>query len=143
MSVNMHRLSFQAVLIVAAVILLGIGPVCLWSSRPRQAVEAMVFAGMICLCMGIISLVPLVKAARHHPDWLGQAWLAGTVIRLLLTLIGAILVYFAVIEPRQIKVYTSWIVCFYLILLVWETLTATKMVKMFYKIPSSDEKKTQ
>ena len=118
----------------------GIVLMLLWSDNPRQAVVSVIFAGLICLIMTIISLVPLTIAMRGHRDWLGQACLAGTTIRLLLTLFAGLAVRELVIEPRQKTAFVLWLLGFYLILLVWETITTAGIIKMVYPLNETNGK---
>ncbi|MCK4627997.1 MAG: hypothetical protein KAT56_03275 [Sedimentisphaerales bacterium] len=130
------RLSIQAALAVLAIMLPGIALMLLWSTNPRQAVVPVIFAGLICLIMAVISLIPLTIATRGHRDWLGQACLAGTAIRLVLTLFAGLTAYALVIEPQQKITFVLWLLSFYLALLVWETITVARIIKIFY--PSNE-----
>lgn len=133
MRVGMLKLSSQATVIILVVLGLGWASMGHWSSQPHQAVVAMIFAGLVCLVMAIVSLIPIVWAANRKRQWLGEACLAATGIRMLLTLFGAILVYGLAIEPGQQVVFALWTVGFYLILLVWETITALRIAKGSYR----------
>ena len=118
----------------------GIALMLLWSSHPQQAVIPVISAGLICLIMTIISLIPLTVATRAYRDWLGQACLAGTTIRLLLTLFAGLAVHALVIEPQQKITFILWLLGFYLALLAWETITAVRIIKMFYPLNETDLK---
>ena len=134
------RLSVQATVTVSAIMVPGIALMLLWSPHPQQAVIPVISAGLICLIMTIISLIPLTVATRAYRDWLGHAFLAGTTIRLLLTLFAGLTVHELAIEPRQKTTFILWLVGFYLVLLVWETITATRIIKMFYPLNETNLK---
>lgn len=135
------RLSIQAALIVSAVMLPGIALTLFWSTDSQQAVIPVISAGLICLTMTIVSLIPLTVATRAYRDWLGHACLAGTTIRLLLTLFAGLTVHELVIEPRQKITFVLWLLGFYLTLLVWETITVVRVIKMFYPLNETNDKK--
>ena len=118
----------------------GIALMLLWSTDPQQAVIPVIFAGLICLIMTIISLIPLTVATRAYRDWLGHACLAGTTIRLLLTLFAGLMVHELAIEPRQKMTFVLWLLSFYLALLVWETITVVRIIKMFYPLNETNSK---
>jgi len=132
---SLLRLSFQALLVVAAGT--GLGAVILWWGSERLGGDfvSLIWAGVLCLSVGIISLVPLRLAAKHGGECLSQAYLAGTGLRFLLTLSLGMLVYNYFMESSQKVAFALWTLVFYLLLLVWETLTALRLVKNFY--PSS------
>jgi hypothetical protein len=134
------RLSIQAALTVAAIMVPGIALTLLWSTDPQQAVIPVISAGLICLIMTIISLIPLTVAMRAYRDWLGHACLAGTTIRLLLTLSAGLAAYALVIEPQQKITFVLWLLGFYLVLLVWETITVVRIIKMFYSLNETNLK---
>ncbi len=118
----------------------GIALTLLWSTNPQQAVTPVISAGLICLIMTIISLIPLTVATRAYRDWLGHACLAGTTIRLLLTLFAGLTVHELVIEPQQKMTFVLWLLSFYLALLVWETITVVRIIKMFYPLNETNSK---
>jgi len=134
------RLSIQAALTVLAVMLPGIALTLLWSTDPQQAVIPVIYAGLICLIMTVVSLIPFTVATRACRDWLGHVCLAGTTIRLLLTLFAGLTVHELVIEPRQKITFVLWLLGFYLVLLVWETITAARIIKMFYPLNGTNSK---
>ena len=134
------RLSIQAALTVVAIMVPGIALMLLWSTDPQQAVIPVIFAGLICLIMTIVSLIPLTMAMRACRDWLGHACLAGTTIRMLLTLFAGLAAYTLAIEPRQKVAFVLWLMGFYLALLVWETITAVRIIKMFYPLNETNGK---
>jgi len=122
------KLTAQATILVITIILLGIWPS--WHYGGEAGLKTMVAAGGVCLTGTIISLVPMVIAIKKKAIWLAQACLGGTVLRLLMTLILAGVVYWA-IKPSMI-VFALWIMGFYLVLLTWETKTALKYIRAFY-----------
>ena len=134
------RLSIQAALTVLAIMVPGIALMLFWSTDPQQAVIPVISAGLICLVMTIISLIPLTVATRAYRDWLGHACLAGTTIRLLLTLFAGLAIYTLVIASRQKMAFVLWSLCFYLVLLVWETITSVRIIKMFQPLNGTNSK---
>ena len=138
--IGLLRLSIKAALAVLAIMLPGIAFVLFWSTDPQQAVIPVISAGLICLIMTIISLIPLTVATRVYRDWLGHACLAGSTIRLLLTLFAGLAAYELAIEPQQKMTFVLWLLGFYLVLLVWETITAAGIIKMFYPLNETNGK---
>jgi len=122
------RLSGQALLLVAAVGLLSWWPSVHWGGS--ENVQALIAAGVVTLIASIVSLIPITIAVEKKADWLGQACLGATVIRLLLTMALGCGWYVAVKPPMM--AFALWTMLFYLVLLAWETKTAMGFVKTVY-----------
>ena len=90
----------------------------------------MVAAGCVCLAATIIGLIPLLIAWQRRAQWLGQACLGATVLRLLVTFLIGTLTYLA-LQPN-LTAFALWTMLFYLALLAWETKTAVKIIRVFY-----------
>jgi hypothetical protein len=126
--IGLLKFAAQATFIVLIIILLGAWPS--WHFGSAGGMEAMLAAGGVCLVGAIVSLVPMVMAIGKKADWLAQACLGGTVLRMLVTLALGTAVYLAM-KPAMMA-YTLWVMVFYLVLLVWETKTALKYIRAFY-----------
>ena len=122
------RLSGQALLLVAAVGLLSWWPSVHWGGS--ENVQALIAAGVVTLIASIVSLIPITIAVDQKADWLGQACLGATVIRLMVTLAAGMGWYLAVKPP--LIAFALWTMLFYLVLLVWETRIAMKFIKDIY-----------
>ena len=96
----------------------------------RENLQALVAAGVLTLIASIVSLIPITMAVEKKADWLGQACLGATVIRLLLTMALGCGWYVAARPP--LTAYLIWTMLFYLVLLAWETKTAMGFVKTVY-----------
>ena len=95
-----------------------------------ENLQALIAAGVLTLIASIVSLIPITMAVEKKADWLGQACLGATVIRLLLTMSLGIGWYLAVKPPML--AFALWTMLFYLALLAWETKTAMGFVKTVY-----------
>jgi len=118
----------------ALVLVLGLpGAGLVWYFGSFEAIRAVVYAGLICLTITIISLIPMAIAAGRNAVWLAQACFAGSMLRILLTLTVSLVVFYAAIAPGQRIPFVLWTLGFYIALLVWETQTLLKLVKTLYK----------
>ena len=122
------RLSGQAILLVAVVAVISAWPSLHWGGSKNF--QALIAAGIITLIAGIVGLVPITIAVQHKADWLGQACLGATVIRLLVTLSAGMGWYLAIKPP--LMAFALWVMLFYLVLLAWETKMAMGFVKTVY-----------
>ena len=123
------RLMSQAALVVLVVFAAGVWPSWHWAGD--DGLRAMSAAVIICLTAAMVSLAPTIVALRRQADWLAQALLGGTLIRLLTTLVLGGAVWLA-LQPAKV-VFGVWLVIFYLTLLAWETLTAVRLIKAHYR----------
>lgn len=125
---QLAKLAIQASVLVAVVGLLSAWPSYHWGGS--ENLQAMIAAAVLTLIAGIVSLIPITLAVGQKADWLGQACLGATVIRLLLTLTIGVGWYAAVKPP--LMAFSLWTMLFYLLLLAWETKTAMGYVKTIY-----------
>lgn len=116
--------------ILAVLVLTGIGyplTVRLWGT---ETLPALFWAAAGCLVACVASLCPLAIVTRMClPDALPQAALAGMVLRILLT--GAFLFTMTTIGAVPYWPFATWLMVFYLSLLVLETIIALSYVKNF------------
>ena len=122
-----HR-AFWAALVALGVSCAGAYPS--WRLGGREGLEAMALAGVICVVVAVTSLVPVVVAVVRQADWLGQACLAGTTVRMLVTVAAGVVCY-VVMRPATFA-YAMWMVVFYLVLLAWETVWVSGIIKAKY-----------
>ena len=127
------RQVFWAALVVAAVVGLGVYPS--WQLAGSRGLEAMFWAGLICPLAAVVSLIPVAFAMSHRSDWLGQACLCSTVIRMLTTLVLGGVCY-VVVRPMM-AAYAVWMVAVYLALLVWETAWMYRLARDEYGVSSA------
>ncbi|HKQ49230.1 MAG TPA: hypothetical protein VJZ71_14255 [Phycisphaerae bacterium] len=107
---------------------IGYGPT---QSRWGDAgVRSMTAIGVICVIAALIGALPMAVVARRWPVHIGQAALAGTGIRLLVTA-GLGLAYQTMAKPHLTS-FLFWAVVFYMLLLVIETTFAVIGVRRFY-----------
>jgi hypothetical protein len=107
----------------------GLGAIFLNAfNLPLHRVE-MLTAGAIAIIAGIISMIPIIAAARKkRPDALAIAALLAIGLRLVLMLIGTLLALGPGWSLSQFPLIL-WILAFYFPLLVAETTTITRMLK--------------
>jgi len=116
-------------LAVAAAAAIGYGPT---ESRWGAAgVDSMIAVAVICLGSALVALTPMALVAPRHPDYIGQAALGATVIRLLLTM-GALVGYQVMAQPHMAS-FLLWAPLFYLLLLAIETTFGVIMVRRYYR----------
>ncbi len=129
-------LTLVAVTIVAA--LVGKGPTeARWG---EDGVRSMYAVGAICLGAAIVAFLPVALVAIRWPSQIGNAAIAATAIRLLLTM-SAAGVYQVMAKPHLAS-FLFWAVVYYCLLLTVETGFNLLLVRRQYKNPSqSNESK--
>lgn len=115
----------------ATAYLIGYGPTM--SRWGAEGIHSMNAVGTICLGAAILAFLPLVVVAIHRPLCIGQAALAGTVLRLLLTMVAGG-IYQTVANPHMPS-FLFWAVVFYCLLLAVETGFGLLLVKKYYRPP--------
>jgi len=130
--IHLSHLSIQAFLIVSAAALLAVGLSFMVSSDPTGAIFSLLLAAGLCGGITCLSLIPLSLVSRRRREWLGPTCLAGSALRLLLTLGTGLGVHALIIPSSQTFTFALGIVGFYLILLFWETAIAVKLIKELY-----------
>ena len=86
--------------------------------------------GVICAIAALIGALPMAVVARRWPMHIGQAALAGTGIRLLVT--AALGLAYQTIAKPHLASFLAWAVIFYLLLLAIETIFAVIFVRRYY-----------
>jgi len=94
---------------------------------------------LVCFLPVCVSLVPLTIAVQRRADWLAQACLGGTVVRMLLTLLIATIVYLVIKPP--LMTFVICLLVFYMVLLAWETFIAVKFIQVYYASTGANEPK--
>lgn len=122
------KLLLQSVVIVFTIMLIGTGWIMLGGFSGKGNFAPMIVAGFICLVTGIISMIPLSMAVRRGASWLGEVCLAGTAIRLLLTLFAIVAACIIIMPSGQMRAFVFWTLGFYFALLIWETLTGVRYI---------------
>jgi hypothetical protein len=117
---------FAAVIATAA---MGYAPTqARWGA---EGVSSMIGIAVICLSSAIIAFVPIMIVAPNWPDQIGSAALAGTVLRLLLT-VGGMLGYQVLFKPHFAS-FLFWSVIFYLLVLAIDTTFGAIAIKKYYR----------
>ncbi len=83
-----------------------------------------------------VGAIPLAWVAPRYPSYIGQAVLAGTTLRLLLT--GGIGLAYQEFAAPQSGSFLLWAVVFYFSLLVVESIFGVIAVRRYYEAPSED-----
>jgi len=130
--IELLRLSGRAILLVTVVGLLSAWPSLHWGGS--ENIQALIAAGAVTLIASIVSMIPITIAVEQKANWLGQACLGATVIRLMVTLLLGSGWYMAAKPPMM--VFLLWTMLFYFILLAWETKTAMGYIKRVYEYKS-------
>jgi hypothetical protein len=122
-------LSFIGVLALAAAI--GYAPTQNhWGEPGLRSMKAI---GVICCVAAVIGALPISLVARRWPLYIGQAALAGTTIRLLLT--GILGLSYQTMAKPHLASFLTWATVFYIMLLGVETGFAIVIVRKYY-VPS-------
>jgi hypothetical protein len=126
------------VAVVAGGMAIGSGPTAArWGDEGLRSMRAV---GLICLASAVAGMIPLAAVAVRWPMHIGQAALAGTGLRLFLTiLLGA--AYQTLARPHLAS-FLFWAVAFYCALLVVETVFGVLVVRAFFRAPGGLEGKT-
>jgi len=126
------KVFFYSVLCLIAVVVIagaiGYGPTrTQWG---HDGVDSMIAMAVICLSAAVVAALPIGFVAPRWPSYIGQAVMAGTTIRLLLTAaLGYGYQRFA--EPH-LGSYLMWAGIFYLLLLAVETSFGVVAVRRYY-----------
>lgn len=119
-------LSMMTIVITAILaVLIGYSPTeTRWGST---GIACMFAAGVICVVSSLLAMAFLGVAANWFPGQLGQAALAATGVRLLLTMfLGAV---YQVWAKPELTPFLLWALVFYGILLVIDTVFSVMMVQ--------------
>ncbi len=124
------------VLSLVGVVLLAsaLGYVPTQSRWGADGVRSMTSVGIICCASAIIGAAPISLVARRYPLYIGQAALAGTTIRLLLT--AALGIAYQTIAKPQLPSFLIWATVDYMLLLIVETSFSVYAVRQYY-VPGS------
>lgn len=98
-----------------------------------EGVRSMIAVSTICLIAVLIGGLPMVIIAPRWPDQIGQAVLAGTGIRLILTIFLGI--GYQVLMQPHLDSFLFWAVVVYLLLLSVETTFGIVAIRRYYKAP--------
>ncbi len=126
----MLKLSLQAAAIVLTIMTAAMAPVWYFSSNPHNYTLLMLLTGSNCLLMAVLGMIPLISAVNRDRSDKIRACQTATALRLVLTVAGAVVVYFIMqrVQPVDIIHLALWTMGFYLALLVWETITALRIM---------------
>lgn len=102
-----------------------------------DGVRSLTAIGLICLATSVVGAAPIGLVAPRWPAYIGQAVLAGTTIRLMLT-VGIGYAYQQLARPH-LSSYLLWACVFYLLLLVVETCFGVLAIRRHYVAPSQCE----
>jgi len=124
-------------LIVAVLAAGAVGYVPTQSRWGAEGVQSMMVVAGICLGAAVLGAVPMAIVARLHPDMIGQAALAGLVIRLFAAMGGCIT--YQLLGAPHMASFMFWAVVFYLILLAVETTFGVVAVRRHYRVMSDGQ----
>ena len=122
----------SASLFIVVVLAIVIGFVPTENRWGQEGLNSMLAVAGICLSSALLAAIPMAVVAPRWPDQIGQAILAGTVIRLLLTMFGCV-VYQALARP-QLGSFLFWATIIYLAMLVTETPFGVWAIRKFYRV---------
>lgn len=129
----MGKLIRQLIFILSVLLVVGAG--ISWVTQQQQGLIAMLGAFVACTFSAVVCLVPVGFAIEKQSSWLGQACLAASLIRFLLTLLSAALIYM-ILTPDKVS-FAIWLLADYFVLLIWETIVIVKQMNIHYQTPSS------
>ena len=99
-------------------------------------IPSMWAAAVICLAAAVVAALTAAVVALRWPTYVGQAALAGTVIRLLLT--GLLAVGYQLSTDVHLQSFLAWLLILYLLLLAVETVVAVVMVRAHWQAPAAE-----
>jgi len=99
----------------------------------QDGLRSLAATGTICLGAALVAIVPLAVVSIRKPSYIGQAALAATTLRLLLTMIAGG-IYQTTAKP-DLSSFLFWAVVFYLLLLTVETCFGVLLVRRYYRPP--------
>jgi hypothetical protein len=114
--------------VVALAAAIGYGPTRDHWGEP--GVSSMKAIAIICCVAAVIGAIPLCFVARRWPLYIGQAALAGTTLRLLVT--GIIGLTYQTMAKPHLASFLAWATIFYMLLLAVETSFAIVIVRKYY-----------
>ncbi len=118
-------------LILVVVMASAIGYVPMERRWGAEGVSSMMTVSAICLGSAVLAVLPLALVVQRWPDQIGQAVLAGTVIRRLVTM-GASVGYQMSASPHLTS-FLAWATIMYLLLLAVETGFGVYAIRRFYR----------
>lgn len=107
---------------------IGYGPT--QSRWGETGLRSMTAIGAICSIAALIGALPMAIVARRWPMHIGQAALAGTGIRLVVT--AALGLSYQTLAKPHLTSFLVWAMVFYLLLLAIETTIAVICVRRYY-----------
>ena len=114
-------------MILLLALLAGLGGFPTWKLAGGSGLWALVTAGLICLVSGLLSLLPLgYVLVKEMKDWWVQAALATITFRMLSTLISGFIAAWLLPLPKT--VFLVWILLFYLVIVMGETVVIIRFV---------------
>jgi len=120
-----------ASLVVAVLAAASIGYAPTQARWGDDGVQSMKVIAGICLGTAILAFIPVILVASRWPEQIGSAALAGTGLRLLLTM-GAMVAYQILADP-QLPSFLFWAVVFYLLVLAIDTVFGVIAIQRFYR----------
>ena len=116
------------IVVVGITTAVGYGPTeARWGVEGLRSMKAI---ATICLIAAAVGFIPMAVAAIWKPDFVGQAALAGTAIRLLVTL-GLAGAYETLASPHLAS-FLFWAVLYYCMFLAVETVFGVLLVRRHY-----------
>ncbi len=100
------------------------------AESPEHHLVNIIMAAIISVFATIAGFIPMATVLPDSKiDKLIMACFSGMAIRMLLTLIAIIIVYFLVIDHDDITCFALWNTAFYLCVLVWETAAVVLIIQ--------------
>lgn len=117
------------ILAVASAAAIGYAPTAArWGA---EGVASMTAVGSICLVTALLAFAPIVIVAPRWPEQIGSAALAGTVLRLILTIAG--MIGYQVLARPHFESFLFWAVIFYLLVLAIDTTFGVLAIQKYYR----------
>lgn len=122
-------------LIVAVLCAAAIGYAPTQSRWGVDGLESMSAVAIICLATAVLAFLPIVFVAQRWPQQIGSAALAGTVLRLMLTMVA--MAAYQIMARPQMESFLFWAVIFYLLVLMIDTTFGVIAIQRYYRVASS------
>lgn len=139
LKINIPRMVLESTLLMLLALTLGVGMMWLIYSEPNNNVPVVIPAGAVCWLAGLLSLLPMLLLRYAGREWLAQSFIMMMGVRLIGTLIGGVVVCLVFIEPEMRKLFGLSTAVFYIVFLVWETVSVVGIVNKLYGRPIPDK----
>lgn len=119
-----------ASLMIAVLLTGAIGYAPTLSNWGAAGIRSMMVVGLTCLVASVAALIPVIIVAPRWPNQLGPAILAGSGVRLFVTI--AVLACYQLLAHPHMSSFLFWATVFYLVVLAIDTSFGVVVIRRSY-----------